>query len=203
MPPKPIYTKEHIIAAAVEVVRELGYEKLNARTLAKKLGSSTQPLYSLFSSMEEIKSNLLHTVESMAVRYMVDATDAESPFLSIGLGYLEFSKKEPNLFRLLFMSDRKTWDFTEDSSVFNALKLKMQSDRYLAGLGNEQLVFLLKNMFIYTHGLCTLSAVFRSAESFGESRELLHDMGGHLIAIVMMEMQDPSVLESKLKEYTS
>ena len=44
MPPKAKVTKDMIIDAAFEVARESGVENINARTVAKKLNCSTQPV---------------------------------------------------------------------------------------------------------------------------------------------------------------
>ena len=57
MPPKVKITKENIIDTAVDLVRKK--EPLNARTLATALNCSTQPLFSNFASMEELRLAVL------------------------------------------------------------------------------------------------------------------------------------------------
>ena len=47
-------TKENIILSAVKLVNEEGYAALNARSLAKKIGVSTKPLYRIYQNMDEI-----------------------------------------------------------------------------------------------------------------------------------------------------
>lgn len=44
MPPKAKITKNMIIDAAFQVVREAGVESINARTVAERLNCSTQPV---------------------------------------------------------------------------------------------------------------------------------------------------------------
>lgn len=44
MPPKAKITKEMIVDAGVELVRESGIEHVNARAVAERLGCSTQPV---------------------------------------------------------------------------------------------------------------------------------------------------------------
>lgn len=51
MPPKVKVTKEEIIAAALEILRQKGMEAVNARAVAAALGCSTQPIFSNYSSM--------------------------------------------------------------------------------------------------------------------------------------------------------
>ena len=52
MPPKAKVTKDMIIDAAFNVVREAGAENINARTVAKKLKCSTQPVMYHFETIE-------------------------------------------------------------------------------------------------------------------------------------------------------
>ena len=54
MPPKIRYSRESIIEAAFEVVRADGEEHLNARTVARRLGCSTQPVLYHFADMKEL-----------------------------------------------------------------------------------------------------------------------------------------------------
>ena len=53
MPPKVKITKEMIIDAAFEIARSEGAENINARTISKKLGCSTQPVMYHFKTIEE------------------------------------------------------------------------------------------------------------------------------------------------------
>ena len=47
-------SKDEIIDAAVEVLRDGGFSAVNARSVARKLGCSTQPIYFSFQSMDEL-----------------------------------------------------------------------------------------------------------------------------------------------------
>ena len=51
MPAVRKVSKEQIIDAAVEVLRDDGFSAINARSVAKKLGCSTQPIYFSFKNM--------------------------------------------------------------------------------------------------------------------------------------------------------
>ena len=52
MPPKFRYTREEMIAAALELVRQGGKDALTARALGAKLGCSAKPIFGLFRNME-------------------------------------------------------------------------------------------------------------------------------------------------------
>ena len=59
MPPKVKITKEEIIAAALELLRQKGLEAVNARAVAQMLGCSTQPIFSNYSSMADLQQDVL------------------------------------------------------------------------------------------------------------------------------------------------
>ena len=49
MPPKPKFTKEEIVAAALELVSANGIEALTARELSAYLGSSARPIFTVLA----------------------------------------------------------------------------------------------------------------------------------------------------------
>ena len=55
MPPKVKVTKEEIVETALDVVRKGGAQAMNARTIAALLGCSTQPVFSNFATMEQLR----------------------------------------------------------------------------------------------------------------------------------------------------
>ena len=55
MPPKTRVTEGMIIDAAIEVVRQSGYENINARTVSEQLRCSTQPVMYHFSTIDNLK----------------------------------------------------------------------------------------------------------------------------------------------------
>ena len=59
MPAVRKVSKEQIIDAAVEVLHDDGFAAINARSVAKKLGCSTQPIYFSFKNMDELKAALI------------------------------------------------------------------------------------------------------------------------------------------------
>ena len=58
MPAVRKVSKEQIINAAVEVLRDDGFSAINARSAAKKPGCSTQPICFSLKSMDELKAVL-------------------------------------------------------------------------------------------------------------------------------------------------
>ena len=65
MPPKAKITKDEIIAITLNLLRAEGEDAMNARAIAAALGCSTQPVFSNFTSMEELQ----HAVLGAAYEY--------------------------------------------------------------------------------------------------------------------------------------
>ena len=59
MPPKVKVSKEQIVSAALDLIRHQGYDALNARSIAAALGCSTQPIFSNFTTMEELRGTVI------------------------------------------------------------------------------------------------------------------------------------------------
>ena len=51
MPPRAKFTKEQIVNAALDMIRENGPSELTARSLGKRLGSSACPIFTVFDNM--------------------------------------------------------------------------------------------------------------------------------------------------------
>ena len=52
MPPSVKFTKEEIVNAALQVVREKGAAALTTRQIAAVLGVSTRPIFTYFQNMQ-------------------------------------------------------------------------------------------------------------------------------------------------------
>jgi len=203
MPPKVSFTREKILEAAVSLARREGVGKLNARTVAREMKGSTQPIYRVFKSIVELENAVIGKVAPLALNYMLEAEDDESAFLSIGIGYLKFAREEPQLFDLLFVKGNKKWDFTSRSPFLEPVLEKMRRDWYLKELSDLTLLGLFRDMFIYTHGLCTLQSVDIDRADPAQERKLLHDVGGQLIAMTVVREKNPGALEEMYRSLLS
>jgi len=203
MPPRVSFSREMIIDASVEIVRREGIEKMNARRVARAIGGSTQPIYRVFSSIEALEEAVIERLSPLALRYMLEAEDDESAFLSIGLGFLKFSREEPMIFDLLFVKGRKKWIFSSRNPSLGPLLKKMRQDKYLKDMREQSLLGLFRDMFIYTHGLCMLKSIYIDGADAVEERQLLHDAGAQLIAMAIIREKNPGVLEEMKRSYLS
>ena len=109
MPPTVRFSREAVLDAAYQLIRREGPSALNARAVAKELGGSTQPIFRLFSGMEELKSAVTElALTTWKERMKARMRDSAFPYLTIGMSFLLFARDEPELFKLLFMRDRVT-----------------------------------------------------------------------------------------------
>ncbi|MCR4951476.1 MAG: TetR/AcrR family transcriptional regulator, partial [Solobacterium sp.] len=97
MPRKTVTTKEAIIDGAVQLIRDKGYEALTVRTLAEYLHCSTQPVMYQFETVDDLRRAAYRKADQMHTEYLMNAGEGEDPILAIGLNYIRFAVKEPNL----------------------------------------------------------------------------------------------------------
>ena len=71
MPPKIKITKEQIVYTAFELVKKYGDGALNARTLAKELNCSTQPIFSNYTSMNDLRSDVIAAAKELYQSYSI------------------------------------------------------------------------------------------------------------------------------------
>ena len=107
MPPKPKYTKEEIVAAAYELTRQKGIDAVVAREVGKCLNTSSSPIFTIWSSMEELREEVRSLAKEKYREYMADIFDYSPSFKEFGMRCVSFAAEEPNLFRLLFLTKGK------------------------------------------------------------------------------------------------
>ena len=103
MPPKIRITKEEIVKAAFEIVREKGALAVNARTVASVLNCSTQPVFSNFATMDELRLAVVEKADQLCQEYVRQETErGQYPaYKASGMAYIRFAKEEKELFKLL------------------------------------------------------------------------------------------------------
>lgn len=84
MPPKPKFTREEIVAAALQVVRTRGLEALTTREIAAELGTSTRPIFTYFESMEQVRAEVRKAAEKIYLDTIEEGLSKPIPFLGVG-----------------------------------------------------------------------------------------------------------------------
>ncbi len=96
---------KRILEEAEKVVVTSGYQGINMRDLAGRVGVSATAIYHYFSSKAELLRALrLRAVELLNRRIRAIGQDLPGPEVLSALGreYLDFAEKNPNLYRLVF-----------------------------------------------------------------------------------------------------
>lgn len=103
MPRKRRILKEHILEAALELMKEEGFENFTARRIAEYLNASTQPIYKEFQNMDDLRENLLIYVKAIIQEDVFQASNANVELKNVCANYIRFAKEEGTLFCALFM----------------------------------------------------------------------------------------------------
>ncbi len=157
MPPKCKFTKETVIQAALDIVREQGFAALTARGLATALGSSAKPIFGLFNSMEDVQNAVLQAANELYQAYIRKdmAADNYPPYKASGMAYIRFAKEEKELFKLLFMRDRTGESIAENREEIRPLLNLIMTN---LGISENDAYRLHLEMWLYVHGIATMLA---------------------------------------------
>ena len=160
MPPPCKFTKEEIIQASLNLVRESGVGARTARTLGARLGASSKPIFSIFENMEEVVTETLKAAKNEYNQIIQIALSQQHPFKNVGTQYILFAKKEPKLFQWLFMTEQN-----KEKDLTGILPLIDENyEKILASIQEEYPVSkptaeeLYRHLWIYTHGIAALTA---------------------------------------------
>ena len=161
MPPKVKFSKETIIGTALQLVREEGMASLTARALAKQLGATPRVIFGQFANMAELQAEVIGAAEMVVVEYIRKALEDEKPFRSVGVAYILFASKDPQLFQLLFQNPskdpiRRFQDFLPMKDYSYQLVLDSIVADY--PLNVEEAGRLYQHLFIYSHGMASMVA---------------------------------------------
>lgn len=152
-----MFTREEIIAAALNLTRKGGISALTARALGSELGSSSRPVFGLFKNMEEVQKEVFKAADALYQSYL--KTDMESgkypPYKASGMAYIRFAKEEKELFRLLFMRDRTHENVEADQEGMKPFIELIQQNLCLSA-ENAHMFHL--EMWMYVHGIATTIA---------------------------------------------
>lgn len=177
MPPKSKFTREEIVEAALDVIRVDGVEGLTARTLAKRLGCSTRPIFTLFEDMDEVRLEARRFAAEKIEQRTWWAAEKFKTFPQAEVQAIRIAIEEPNIYKLVFMSGHEgLTDFEGvllDTEVSPRRYASFMHDVY--GLAEPQASKLFRHAWIYTYGIGTLCATKRYVFSEGEMERLVEE----------------------------
>jgi len=158
MPAKAKVTREMIIDAAFEVTRAEGIENVNARTVSQRLGCSTQPVMYHFAKIEDMKKAAYEKADRFHTEYLMNTGPNEDVLLGIGLNYIRFAVKEPNLFRFLFQSGFVAENSLPDMVDSEALEPVISAMSEVMGLDRTRTKEVFITLAMFVHGYASIIA---------------------------------------------
>lgn len=189
MPPKPKFTKEEIVAAALELVSKNGIESLTARELSLYLGSSARPIFTVFQSMEEVAQAVREAAMDKYEEFVSRALDYFPEFKKYGMQMVAFSKQEPKLFQLLFMTENKSAKSFQD--VFPILgktaKACIEIIERDYKLEPDMAMLLFEHAWIHSFGICVMCAMGTCRFTDDEISQMLSD---NFMGMMMLTKSD-------------
>ena len=157
MPAARKVSKDKIIDAAVEVLRDGGFSAVNARSVAKKLGCSTQPIYFSFQNMDELKAALTERAVAMHTRRVRDSLRAhegnDSRYSSYGMGFVKFAAEEKQLFRWLYLEGEQLGPYQNDVLLGEVIAVIVEEFGYSEDVARR----FHQDMIYFSYGLAILA----------------------------------------------
>lgn len=159
MPPNQRITRAMILEVGYVLVQESGIEAVNARSIAKMLHCSTQPIFSQFPGMDELKQEIhdfaCEKFENDVLQNSIHGSFLRSSYLKV----IELAKEQSNVFRLIYLSrycnnDRfleSRLNFESNQKIYAEIKAKYQ-------LETEECADLLERISLFVQGIATLTA---------------------------------------------
>lgn len=191
MPPKPKFTKEEIVAAALELVSKNGIESLTARELSLYLGSSARPIFTVFKSMDEVAQAVRESAMDKYEEFVSRALDYFPEFKKYGMQMVAFSKQEPKLFQLLFMTENKSAKSFQDVFPILGKTAKACIDIIERDykLEPDMAMLLFEHAWIHSFGICVMCAMGTCRFTDDEISEMLSD---NFMGMMMLTKSDIS-----------
>lgn len=154
MAPKNKFTKEEMVQAALRVVRARGIDGLTAKTMAEELGTSTQPVFTGFGSMEGVRREVYAAALRVYDGYANAGLQEEIPFLGVGMQYIRFAREEPALYRLLFLT--RTGECSAIQAMQHLQELVRPALMRIYRIAAEEADLYFRDLWFVVHSLSTL-----------------------------------------------
>ena len=156
MAPKNKFTKEEMVEAALRVVRAKGIGGLTAKTLADELGTSTQPVFTAFKSMDGVKQEVYAAAVRVYDGYTNAGLQEKIPFLGVGMQYIRFAREEPELYRLLFLTKPTEKEHSAMKAMGHLQELVRPTLMNIYHITAEEADLYFRNLWFVVHSLSTL-----------------------------------------------
>ena len=172
MAPKNKFTRAEMVEAALRVVRKKGIDALTAKALAEELGTSTQPVFTCFGTMDALKKEVRAAAERVYDGYAAQGLRQQIPFLGFGKQYIRFAREEPELYRLLFLT-KMDETCQALASMTHSLELVRPSLEQTYQISARDADRYFRDLWLVVHSLATLIVTGGCPYSEGEIGQIL------------------------------
>lgn len=164
MPRKQSVSRENIIDAAFELLRNKGVQEISVRNISVAMGVSTMPIYSQFKNMDALIAALYDKAEAAHLEYQ-KRPYTEQGLLNMSIGTVMFAQEEPQLFRFLHFDHPRKLTVEQRDKLFQGgavatVNQYMGEDspiaKELPGSDDETVGKLAQKGWIFTIGLATM-----------------------------------------------
>ncbi len=156
-----------ILEGSFALFKAEGMASINARSVARALGCSTQPIFSYYEGMDDLKT----TLEQRATGVFEEAVAASAgEGLASACGaYVRFAQEEPRLFAHLFLRiGRENPALPAGQAIFEST---VSAEARREGFAPDQAKALCAEVWLYAHGLAAAAAAGLLALSQPEACE--------------------------------
>lgn len=197
MPARRKINKDDIVNVCVQIIRKEGIQGLNARKVAKELGCSTQPIFYIYSNLDEMKKDALEKIYQIFDDAMLKSNYDKPVYKDIGKNYIKFAKDEPLLFKLLFNSEvnKEAQSFIDLSGPSSRILETLSSQ---TGLSEKEAKKFHLRMWLYVNGIANLVAN-RTINFTDEEIEYL--LGEQYISMILYEARKGNIGEDMVDKF--
>ena len=194
MPPKPKFTKDDFIEAAIDIIRESSVENITAQAIAKKMHTSTRPMFNYFAALEELRAAAAERAREIYNAYAENGLAMTPAFKGFAMEYVRFAMEEPSLFRLLFMRKTENADMTGVLSDEGHLEKVLNTITETFDIERRQAVWLYENLWLFAHGMATMCA----CEAVKFTDEVIAEKFGTLCRSLVITLNMPKDERTKV-----
>lgn len=151
-------SKQMILDGAFDLLQKEGIEMLTARKLATHIGCSTQPIFRSYKNMDELYHEVFDKAKLYYENYCVNyVREYDTPFLDLGLCYIQFAKEELNLFKLLFLTRHDDDNTMYDLINGNENGFVIKELRRISNLDMNKAGDIFMKVFVFMHGMACMA----------------------------------------------
>ena len=159
MPPITKITREIILETGYELVMTSGIESVNSRSIAKIIGCSTQPIFSQFPNMEELRQSIHNLACKKFEQDVLCNTNSDLFMRSSYLKVINLAKNQKNIFKLIYLSEycmgeiflNTRMNFESNKKIWNEIKLKYH-------VNDNECSDILERISLLVQGIATVIA---------------------------------------------